>query len=55
MRKSLIAVALIAFPLAIGGIVHAMTPKVGSRAEPAFICPVTGGEFPCPKCCPLGK
>lgn len=55
MYKRLIAAALIGLPFAIGGIVYGTTPKVGSKAEPGFICPVTGEDLPCPMCCPLGK
>lgn len=41
--------SLLALPLAAVGVVSA-----SSQTRP-FICPVTGEELPCPKCCPLNK
>lgn len=26
-----------------------------SADSPGYICPLTGQELPCPKCCPLNK
>jgi hypothetical protein len=49
MRKWLWA-GLLAVPLAVaGGLLYA-----NSQRE-VFICPITGEELPCPKCCPLNQ
>ncbi|MGD9854196.1 MAG: hypothetical protein AB7U20_04515 [Planctomycetaceae bacterium] len=47
--------AMVALPLAIGGLVYAgVHAGAGSSSdEGGFICPLTGEELPCPRCCPL--
>jgi hypothetical protein len=48
-RKWLWAV-LLSLPLAVGGgLLYART-----QARP-YICPITGEELPCAKCCPLNQ
>lgn len=29
--------------------------SMGAKTEGGYICPLTGEELPCPKCCPLNK
>jgi hypothetical protein len=46
--------ALLSWPLAIGGLVYAGV-QANSRFQSnrdGFVCPITGEELPCPKCCP---
>ncbi len=54
-RKKWLWGALLSLPLAIGGLVYAgVQANVDSRAnEAGFVCPITGEELSCPKCCPL--
>jgi hypothetical protein len=52
MRKWLWA-ALLALPLAVaGGLVYANSQQTSAGG---YICPITGEELPCPKCCPLNE
>lgn len=55
MRKNWIWTSLLALPLAVGGWVYAgvQTNPDSPSNEGGFVCPVTGEELPCPKCCPL--
>ena len=59
-KKTMIGAALLALPLAVGGLVLANS-QLGTPDEPArpqeqkFICPLTGEELPCPNCCPLNQ
>jgi hypothetical protein len=56
MRKVL-WVALVGLPLLVGGLVYAGT-QVKAKAPQAaegFVCPITGEELPCEKCCPLNQ
>ncbi|MFH1303674.1 MAG: hypothetical protein ABIK07_21670 [Planctomycetota bacterium] len=55
MRKNWIWASLLALPLAVGGWVYAgvQTNPDSPNNEAGFVCPVTGEELPCPKCCPL--
>ena len=69
MTKQLVSATLVAIPLAVGGFVLAgsqaqpaaeptqkATPVVQVQAEEqGYVCPVTGDELPCPKCCPLNQ
>ncbi len=48
-RKKWLWSALLALPLAVGSLLFA-----NSQAR-SFICPITGEELPCPKCCPLNE
>jgi len=41
--------AALALPLAVAGVVLA-----GAQAR-SYICPMTGEELPCEKCCPLNE
>jgi len=55
MRKLILA-ALAALPLAVaGGLLYANAQgKVDQpRQAEGYVCPITGEELPCPKCCPL--
>lgn len=53
MRKWIWTV-LAALPLAVaGGLVYANTHKADQQQSSGFVCPITGEELPCPKCCPL--
>jgi hypothetical protein len=59
MRKWIWA-ALAALPLAIvGGLAYAKSQsqshEASSGAAGGYICPITGQELPCPKCCPLNQ
>jgi hypothetical protein len=61
MKRKMIGASLAIVPLvAIGGYVGAssQTPpatKQAQVAEQGYICPVTGEELPCPKCCVLNE
>jgi hypothetical protein len=47
-RRKWLWTALLATPLAVAGVVY------GSQAvRSSYVCPITGEELPCPKCCPL--
>jgi hypothetical protein len=49
-RRKWLWATLLALPLAVaGGLVYA-----NSRAG-SYICPITGEELPCPRCCPLNQ
>jgi hypothetical protein len=57
MRKVLWT-ALVALPLVVGGLVYAGTQVKAAKAPQAtegYICPLTGEELPCEKCCPLNQ
>jgi hypothetical protein len=56
MRKWIYA-ALAALPLAVaGGLVYANTQgKANPQQAGGYVCPITGEELPCPKCCPLNE
>jgi hypothetical protein len=57
MRKWVWA-ALLALPLGVAGLVYANTQwKTGEppQASDGYVCPLTGEELPCPKCCPLNQ
>ena len=48
-RRKWLWAAVLAVPAVVaGGLAYANAQK--SRA---YTCPITGGELPCPKCCPL--
>lgn len=59
-RKGFLA-ALLAVPLVIVSFVYGQALSERRTGKPeqlkagSFICPVTGEELPCPKCCPLNK
>jgi len=53
MRKILLA-TLAAVPLLAGGLLYAKSLATPTKAA-GFICPITGEELPCPKCCPLNQ
>ena len=64
-----IGAILVAVPLAVGGFVlagsqppTAVQPTQEAKPvvqlqteEQGYVCPVTGDELPCPKCCPLNQ
>jgi len=56
MSRKLVWATLVALPLAISGWVFAASKSAGD-VKPAnaegFVCPITGEELPCEKCCPL--
>ena len=41
--------------LVLGGLVYAGAHLRASRHAGTFICPLTGQELPCPRCCPLNN
>ena len=41
--------------LVLGGLVYAGAHLQASRHAGTFICPLTGQELPCPRCCPLNN
>lgn len=51
MRKWIWA-ALVAVPLAAAG-GFGLVNANSQQANAGFVCPITGEELPCPKCCPL--
>ena len=61
MNKKWIGAALAVLPLAIGGgfvIANSQTKtnqQVKANQEVGYICPATGEELPCQKCCPLNN
>lgn len=58
MNPKLIGAAIVALPLAVGGIVVANSesqPTEQTSLDELFICPVTGEELPCPGCCVLNQ
>ena len=58
MRKWILA-AVLALPLTVAGVLYAKTALTADGPEPAnangYVCPITGEELPCPKCCPLNQ
>lgn len=58
MYRKLIWSAIVMLPLAVGGLVVAASQSAGgakaTNAE-GFVCPITGEELPCAKCCPLNE
>jgi hypothetical protein len=58
MRRAIWA-TLLALPLAVvGGLFYANAERQTVKPEqaaPAYVCPITGEELPCPNCCPLNK
>jgi hypothetical protein len=58
MRKWMWA-SLLLVPLTIGGLVYANSHPKTEKPSPAnksgYLCPITGEELPCPKCCPLNQ
>lgn len=54
-RKKWLWAALLSLPLAIGGLVYAGVQANADTqsSDRCFVCPITGEELPCPKCCPL--
>lgn len=54
MRKNWLWATLLALPLGIGGLVYAgVQANADTQNDAGFVCPITGEELPCPKCCPL--
>jgi hypothetical protein len=54
MRRKWLWAAMLAVPLAIGGLVYAgVQTSADIQNDAGFVCPITGEELPCPKCCPL--
>jgi hypothetical protein len=57
MRKSIWS-ALLLLPLAVaGGLVYAnaQSEKPPPANREGYICPITGEELPCPRCCPFNQ
>ena len=55
MRRKLLWATVLSLPLAIAGLVYAgvqVNADIQSN-DSGFVCPLTGEELPCPKCCPL--
>lgn len=60
MRKPTMLAASVALPLAVAGAVYGVAAAKGkdmktSQTVSGYICPLTGQQLPCPKCCPLNK
>lgn len=58
MRTKWLWTTLASVPLAIGGWVFAGSQaqsenRTTQDAKAGYVCPITGEELPCPKCCPL--
>jgi hypothetical protein len=49
----------VVLPMIVGGIVLAGQSRDAARTEQTrlggYVCPLTGDELPCPKCCPLNR
>ena len=55
-RRKWIWTALLSLPLAIVGVVYANSQaRATPEKQKGYICPITGEELPCPKCCPLNQ
>lgn len=54
-KKKWLLSAVVALPLAIAGVAYAqsITPAGQPQNTGGYICPLTGEELPCPRCCPL--
>ena len=58
MSRKWLWASIVALPLAISGLVLSASESAGdARASNAegFICPITGEELACEKCCPLNE
>ena len=55
MQRKWYWATLLLLPLAIGGWAFAgvQTNADVQSSEAGFVCPITGEELPCSKCCPL--
>jgi hypothetical protein len=57
MRKKWLWSVLAALPLVFGGLVYAnlqaQADGVKRQNDTTFVCPITGEDLPCRKCCPL--
>ncbi len=49
-RRNWLWAALVAVPLAVTGVVYA-----NQSVAQSYVCPITGEELPCEKCCPLNQ
>ncbi len=55
MRKRRSVLLTVLPLLVLGGLVYAGAHLQASRHAGTFICPLTGQELPCPRCCPLNN
>ncbi len=58
MDRKWIGAVLVALPLVIGGLAFAAAQSASdtpSASAQGFVCPVTGEELRCEKCCPLNN
>ena len=58
MQKKWMIGLLLAIPLVIGGLAFANVKAQSNdqhKSSKTFICPITGEELPCSKCCPLNN
>ncbi len=58
MSRKWIGTVLVALPLAISGLAYAASHSATdspSASAGGFVCPVTGEELRCEKCCPLNN
>ena len=63
MSKKLMWGMMAVLPLGLSGLLAASVANnatstddnLRAGAETAYVCPLTGEELPCPKCCPLNK
>ncbi len=52
-RKLWLWAILLALPLAAAGAFYASSQVSANERAQTYICPLTGEELNCPKCCPL--
>ncbi len=55
MRKRRAFLLCVLPVIVLGGLVYAGAHLQASRHAGTFICPLTGQELPCPRCCPLNN
>lgn len=61
MNKKVVGATLVALPLVIGSFAVLANPATQpadpqtQSAQPGFVCPITGENLPCPKCCQLNQ
>ena len=57
MRKWLISLVALATVATVGGWAYLRSASASAccSSGSTFVCPLTGEELPCPRCCPLNK
>jgi hypothetical protein len=56
-RRRWLLAALLALPLAAAGLVYGQMLVRADQPQNStgYVCPRTGEELPCPRCCPLNE